>query len=238
MPFPHSKHPFPLSGRKIAAKLSVRFICSIFVADYTAGTTNRPAFSTMDTLIPYFSHGAWYAVRQGSLSLPVFLILLFFIYRLSDYRRGVFLSLVFTLALALGMTVSCAGWLAIRSTTAAFVLPALATLLAAFNIFGASVRPSALLEKTGFACCLLFGLTLGLAIDNDYGSTEGTVLPLMAFNLGMLVGTLILSLVVLCLSSLVSFFGINRRDFTLVVSAVAIGLLLPLLIRHFPFILR
>ena len=197
----------------------------------------RPS-STMDAFIPYFSDGAWYLAHRASLCLLVFLVLLFFVYRLSDYRRGIFLALTFVLALTLGMILSCVGLLGIRSATAAFVFPALATLLAVFNIFGAGIRPSAILEKTGFTCALLFALVLGLTMGSGYGSSHGTVLPLLGFAAGMAVGTLVMALLVLCISSLVAFFGVNRRDFTLVVSAIAIGLLLPLLIRYFPFTLR
>lgn len=224
--------------RRIARSFHLQYLRNRQSGDGTRFRLYFFTFTTMDAFIPYFSDGAWYLAHRASISLLVFLVLLFFVYRLSDYRRGIFLSLIFALALALGMVLSCAGLLGIRGTTAAFVFPALATLLAIFNIFGAGVRPSAILEKTGFVCALLFALTLGLTIGKGYGSADGTILPLTGFVLGMTVGLLAMALIALCVSSLVSFFGVNRRDFTMVVSAIAIGLLLPLLIRHFPFTLR
>ena len=126
----------------------------------------------------------------------------------------------------------------LHSALTAFLLPFLATLLALFNILGAGAKHSAILEKTGYAIDILFGIVLGLSMGSGYGQADGTVFPLLCFTLGLAVGVILAALVVLCISSLVAFFGVNRRDYILVLSSIAIGLMIPLLIRTFPFTLR
>ena len=71
-----------------------------------------------------------------------------------------------------------------------------------------------------------------------YGPADCTVFPLLCCTRWLAVGTILAALVVLCISSLVAFFGVNRRDSILVLSSIAIGLMIPLLIRTFPFTLR
>lgn len=192
----------------------------------------------MDSFIPYFWDGAWFPVHRAGLDVLAFLVLLFFVYSLSDYRRGIVLSLTVATASLTGMALAASGLFRLAGGTAAFILPALAVLLAVFNIFGAGAKPSAVLEKAGYALAILFALTLGLSTGSGYGKADGTVFPLLCFALGLAAGTAVLALIVLSLSSLAAFFGVNRRDYVLVVSAVAIGLTIPLLVRYFPFTLR
>ena len=192
----------------------------------------------MDAFIPYFSDGAWFLLREAHLTTLTLLILLFFVYSLADYRRALMLSVVFAAATLVGMVLSASELFHLRAALTAFLLPFLATLLAISNILGAGAKHSAILEKTGYAIDILFGIVLGLSIGSGYGQADGTVFPLLCFALGLAVGVILAALVVLCISSLAAFFGVNRRDYILVLSSIAIGLMIPLLLRNFPFTLR
>ena len=188
----------------------------------------------MDLFSSYFSSGAWHVADWSTLSLPIFLLVLFIVRTLSDYRRGILLVLLIFAGNLIGMALSVADIFYVRPQIAAFVFPALITGLATFNIFGAGSKPSAVLEKTGYAMAILFALTHGLSLGAGYSAA----IPLVAFCLGFAVGVLILALIILCISSLALFFGVNRRDFVMVVSAIAIGVMIPCLIRYFPFTVR
>lgn len=188
----------------------------------------------MDLFSSYFSTGAWHVADWNTLSLPMFLLVLFIVRTLSDYRSGFLAILLLFVSNLIGMILSAADVFYIRPQMAAFIYPVLVTGLAVFNIFGAGAKPSAILEKTGYAMAILFALTHGLSLGAGYSAA----IPLAAFCLGFAVGTLVVGLIVLCLSSLASFFGVNRRDFVLVVSSVSIGVMIPYLIRYFPFTVR
>ena len=47
----------------------------------------------MDLFSSYFSSGAWHVADWNTLSLPMFLLVLFIVRTLSDYRRGILLVL-------------------------------------------------------------------------------------------------------------------------------------------------
>ena len=188
----------------------------------------------MDLFSSYFSTGAWHVADWNQLSLPLFLLVLFIVRTLSDYRSGLLVILLLFVANLTGMGFSAADVFYVRPQMAAFIFPVLVTGLAVFNIFGAGAKPSAVLEKTGYAMAILFGLTHGLSLGVGYSEA----IPLVAFCLGFAVGVLVLAFVILCLSSLALFFGVNRRDFVLVVSSIAIGVMIPYLVRYFPFTVR
>ena len=145
----------------------------------------------MDAFIPYFSDGAWFLLHQAHLTTLTLLILLFFVYSLSDYRRALMLSAVFAAATLAGMILSASELFHLRSALVTFLLPFLATLLALFNILGAGAKHSAILEKTGYAIDILFGIILGLSMGSGYGQAGGTVFPLLSFTLGLAVGVII-----------------------------------------------
>ena len=74
------------------------------------------------------------------------------------------------------------------------------------------------------------------------GLSEAFRSPLPSFNVydllfGAAVG-LLLALVVLAVSSLLQFFGCNRRDTVMVISSVAVGIMIPYLVRTFPFTIK
>ena len=74
------------------------------------------------------------------------------------------------------------------------------------------------------------------------GLSEAFQSPLPSFAVhdllfGAAVG-LLLALVVLAVSSLLQFFGCNRRDTVMVISSVAVGIMIPYLVRTFPFTIK
>lgn len=192
----------------------------------------------MDIFYKYFSMGAWRAADFSDLVQPVFFIVLLIIYTFAAWRRALVLALVFALASALGLAMSASGVFSVSHKAAAFALVAITTLTAVFGIFGAGNKPSALLEKTGYVMTIAFGAFYGLSSGGGFGGGDGTLFPIVFFSTGLAAGAALLALVVLAVSSLLQFFGCNRRDTVMVVSSVAVGIMIPYLVRTFPFTIK
>lgn len=192
----------------------------------------------MDIFYKYFSMGAWRAADFSDLVQPVFFVVLLIIYTFAAWRRGLVLALAFTLASALGLVLSASGVFSVSHKAAAFAMPAITTLTAVFGIFGAGNKPSALLEKTGYVMAIAFGAFYGLSAGGGFGGADGTLLPIVFFSIGLAAGAALLALVVLAVSSLLQFFGCNRRDTVMVVSSVAVGIMIPYFVRTFPFTIK
>ena len=78
-----------------------------------------------------------------------------------------------------------------------------------------------------FALC--FGLIHGLGFSNYLrsllGKEQSIFTPLLGFNLGLEVGQIVIVLVFLVTSSLLTgIFGINRKDWVLVISSIVFGM--------------
>ena len=121
------------------------------------------------------------------------------------------------MASALGLALSASGVFSVSHKAAAFALVAITTLTAIFGIFGAGNKPSA---------------------ASGFGGADGTLFPIVFFSIGLAVGAALLALVVLAVSSLLQFFGCNRRDTVMVISSVAVGIMIPYLVRTFPFTIK
>src|SRR5690606_18992834 len=89
--------------------------------------------------------------------------------------------------------------------------------------------------QANYMFALFFGLIHGLGFSNYLRSLLGRESslfePLLAFNLGLEVGQLVIVTIFLMISSvLVGMFGTNRKEWTLVISAVVFGMSLMMIL--------
>ena len=84
---------------------------------------------------------------------------------------------------------------------------------------------------------LFFGIIHGLGFSNYFkailpGSASDKLVPLLEFALGIEAAQLIVVFVVLMISYIVqTFFRFSKRDWTLVMSAFVIGVVLPMIVE-------
>ncbi|MBF6609343.1 MAG: HupE/UreJ family protein, partial [Flavobacterium sp.] len=118
-----------------------------------------------------------------------------------------------------------------------FLIPITILVTALYNIFTAGKKSG----KDGMgvvgSITLFFGIIHGLGFSNYFksilgGSPSDKLLPLLEFALGIEVAQIIVVMGVLILSYIVqTFFRFSKRDFTLVLSAFVIGVIVPMLIE-------
>ena len=91
--------------------------------------------------------------------------------------------------------------------------------------------------KWHFFVTLFFGVIHGLGFSNYFkailpGSTTDKLIPLLEFALGIEAAQIIVVIIVLLLSYIVqTFFRFSKRDWTLVMSAFVIGVVLPMIVK-------
>ena len=86
---------------------------------------------------------------------------------------------------------------------------------------------------------LLFGLIHGMGFSSYLksllGNGESVVWPLLAFNLGLEAGQLLIVLIILLITLIfVSLLKVNRREYLLFCSAVSFALALQMAVERFP----
>ncbi len=157
-----------------------------------------------------------------------------------DWKRLLLLVSFFTLGHSIALFLSV--FKIVTAQVAIVELLILGTILvsALFNLFTTG-KPS---HKGGFTfisgITLLFGIIHGLGFSNYFntllpGNASDKLAPLVEFALGIETAQIVVVLVVLMLSFIAqTLLRFNKRDFTLILSSFAIGVVTPLIIDN-PF---
>lgn len=166
----------------------------------------------------------------------LFLIALTVPYAFADWKRVLLLVSIFTIGHTLALILSVFGIVTIREDIVEIMIPITILSTALFNIItsGKTSRKDGI-SVMGFIT-LFFGIIHGLGFSNYFksilsGSPSDKVAPLLEFALGIELAQLLVVIAVLVISYIVqTFFRFSKRDFTLVLSAFVIGVVLPMII--------
>jgi hypothetical protein len=124
----------------------------------------------------------------------------------------------------------------INSQLVEFLIPITILIVALFNLFTAG--KGAQKNKVGvlFFSTLFFGLIHGLGFAREFqlmvGKSESKLETLIEFALGIEIAQVIIVFIVLFLGYLIqTIFRFSKRDWIMVISAVVVGLVIPMVIN-------
>ena len=184
----------------------------------------------------YFEKGLRHILNLFAYDHILFLIALTVPYAFKDWKRVLLLITIFTVGHTLSLLLSVFGVIIIRGNLIEFLIPITILIVAFFNLFtaGKSSKQESI-SIIGFIT-LFFGIIHGLGFSNYFktlvgGSPQSKLLPLSEFSLGIESSQIIVVFIVILLSYIVqTFFRFSKRDWTLVMSAFVIGVVLPMII--------
>lgn len=166
----------------------------------------------------------------------LFLIVLTVPYMFKDWKRVLLLVSVFTLGHTLSLVLATYGVVSVSANLVEFLIPVTILVAALFNVFTSG--KGAQKEKIGilFITTLFFGLIHGLGFAREFkmlvGQDDNKLLPLLEFALGIEIAQVIIVFMVLFLGFLCqTIFRFSKRDWIMVISAVVVGLVIPMLIN-------
>ena len=173
----------------------------------------------------------------------LFLIVLTIPYLFKDWKRVLLLVSVFTLGHTLSLVLATYNIFNANGQLVEFLIPITILIVALFNVFTAG--KGAQKEKIGilFFLTLFFGLIHGLGFAREFqilvGRDDNKLLTLLEFALGIELAQVIIVFIVLFLGYLTqTIFRFSRRDWIMVVSAIVVGLVIPMLLKSDFFILN
>jgi hypothetical protein len=160
------------------------------------------------------------------------------VYMIYDWKKILILVTAFTIGHSFSLALSVFNLISIPSNVVEFFIPVTIMATALINIFSKKVTK----EKISpiYVLALLFGIVHGLGFSNYLknllGKSSNIISELLAFNLGLEFGQLIIVLSVL----IVSFVAINRlkfkkREWNLFLSSAIFGIALMMAVERFPF---
>lgn len=182
----------------------------------------------------YFKLGLQHILDINGFDHILFVLALCAVYVARDWRKILILVTAFTIGHSLTLALATFNIVNFRSDIIEFLIPVTIAITALVNLF--KNKPS-----TGKGVSLnylfagFFGLIHGLGFSNYLkellGKEASIWQPLLAFNLGLEAGQIVIVAAFLLATSLLHLAGVNRKDWTLIVSAFVLGVACMLLLE-------
>ncbi len=157
----------------------------------------------------------------------LFVLALCAVYVARDWKKILILITAFTIGHSLTLALATFDVVQIRSDVIEFLIPVTIALTALATLF----KPKPTIGKgtqLNYLFAVFFGLVHGLGFSNYLkellGKESSIWQPLLAFNLGLEVGQIVIVASFLLLTSLTGLAGVNRKEWTLIVSAFVLGI--------------
>ena len=161
----------------------------------------------------------------------LFVIALCALYQMRDWKQVLVLVTAFTIGHSITLALSTLDIITVRAELIEFLIPVTIFITAASNIFKREDNFSGRAVQINYFYAALFGLIHGMGFSNYLrsilGRDESIISQLLAFNLGLEFGQIIIVAIFLIASFiLVDLFGVSRRDWKLVISSAVAGIAL------------
>lgn len=188
----------------------------------------------MSSFEVYFKLGLQHILDIQGFDHILFILALCAIYVARDWKKILILVTAFTIGHSLTLALATFNIVNFRSDIIEFLIPVTIAITAFINLFknkptnGKGVNLNYFLA--GF-----FGLVHGLGFSNYLkellGKEASIWQPLLAFNIGLEAGQIVIVAAFLLATSLLHLAGVNRKDWTLIVSAFVLGVACMLLLE-------
>lgn len=166
----------------------------------------------------------------------LFLIVLAVPYLFKDWKRVLWLVTMFTVGHTISLILASYGKVKIDGNLIEFLIPVTILIVAVYNVFTAGMTAKS--QKIGllFVSTLFFGLVHGFGFAREFRMSldqgDSKLLRLAEFALGIEIAQIIIVFVVLFLSYIFqTVFRFSKRDWVMVISAVVVGLVIPMLLN-------
>lgn len=182
----------------------------------------------------YYQLGLEHILDKNGYDHIIFVIALCALYQAEDWKRILVLVTAFTVGHSITLALSTLNIISIDSALIEFLIPVTIFITAFANLFVRETQREVSYRNYFFAG--FFGLIHGLGFSNYLktllGRDESIVMQLLAFNVGLEVGQIIIVAIFLVVGFItVGIFGLSRREWNLIISSAVAGIALILIIE-------
>ncbi len=177
----------------------------------------------------------------------LFLVALCAIYRLTEWKKVLLLVTAFTIGHSITLALAALDVISFSTKIVEFLIPVTILITSLFNVMKTetTVGESAVFNKKitiNYLFALFFGTIHGMGFSNFLRSTimpgeEDTLISqLLAFNIGVELGQLMIVAIILAMAFLaLNIFKVKQREWNLFVSGAAAGVAIILMMDTWPF---
>lgn len=185
----------------------------------------------------FFQWGWEHIISPDALDHQLFISALMALYLADQWKRVLILITAFTLGHSLTLAISVLDWIRVDSDWVEFLIPLSIVLTCLNNL--RQLTPGSNQRIIQYTLATLFGLIHGMGFANNIRFVlppdESLAINLLAFNLGLEAGQLIIVVGILLISLLfVRFWNVTKRDWSLFLTAASFGLALWITLQRFP----
>jgi len=181
----------------------------------------------------YFQLGLEHVLDWNAYDHILFLIVLVAAYSFSSWKRVLWLVTIFTLGHTIALFLSVYGVVTVGSRWVELLIAVTILVTALYNMFTAKKKESQKNIGLLYFSTAFFGIIHGLGFAYYFKRivpADSKFLPLLEFALGIEAAQIIVVLVVMIIAFIAqNFFRVSKRDWVLVLSAIIIGIILPIL---------
>jgi len=192
----------------------------------------------MDQFWLYFKLGLEHVLDWQAYDHVLFIVALCAAYALSSWKKMLVLVTIFTAGHSVSLLLSNFDVVQVAARWIEFLIPVSIIATAIYNIVRAGSTASEAKKTVLYLITLFFGLIHGFGFARYYNqiNDEREIAPLLEFALGIEMAQVIIVLGVLVIGfALKTMMRVSQRDWILVVSALVLGMTLPMLIENWPF---
>ncbi|TKC03640.1 HupE/UreJ family protein [Pedobacter frigoris] len=181
----------------------------------------------MEDFSLYFNLGWHHILDWQGYDHILFLLALCGMYTAADWKKVLILVTAFTIGHSITLALSVLNVVSINTALIEFLIPVTILITASANILSKKQKPKNIRLKYTFALC--FGLIHGMGFSNYLksllGKSTSIITELLAFNLGLEFGQVIIVTGVLIISFvLIWFVKIKRWDWNFFLSSAIFGI--------------
>lgn len=167
----------------------------------------------------------------------LFIIALCAIYRLKDWKKVILLVTAFTVGHSITLALATLNVISYSTKLIELLIPVTIVLTCLINFFHRSAQYSYEVEESSlfrYPVAIVFGLIHGMGFSNYLrsllGKEQSIWQSLLAFNIGLELGQLLIVLIVLVVSSLMlDVLRVKKHDWNLILSGIVAGVALMLI---------
>lgn len=184
----------------------------------------------------YFGLGSEHILDINGYDHILFVVALCALHTLSEWKKVLILVTAFTVGHSITLALATLGIVQLDAELIEFLIPLTILITAVSNLFK---TPGVTEGSFGgnYVFAAFFGLIHGMGFSNYLrsllGSDSSIATQLLAFNLGIELGQIIVVVIFLLLTTVfVSVLGVSRRDWNMIISSAIGGMAIMLMIEN------
>ena len=188
----------------------------------------------MQNFLLYFELGWQHILNWQAYDHILFLIALCGTFLLYDWKKALISVTAFTIGHSITLALSVLNAILIPAKWIEFLIPITILITAGINIARRRSKNKKL--NLTFIMAISFGLIHGLGFSNYLksllGHKDGIITQLLAFNIGLEIGQIVIVFLILLISSII--IRKQKREWQLFLSSAVFGIALVMAIERFP----